>query len=732
LLEEGERSVRLEPKAMDVLVYLAARAGQVVSVEELLREVWRGVVVTDASVYMAIKQLRRALAGSGEDTQYVETIPKRGYRLTASVEHLVPEEAPSARIDAGQVASAQPQAGRVHTLSIRHSRWRALAATAFVAVLLAGAAWWLDDSADRRDAASPLGQQVFQFSVPGFQGMAVSPDGRHIAYISRTGERFSRLYLRPLDSLEAYPIDGTEGAISGPFWSHDSRHIAYAVIEKPGQAQFLIGAPKLYLARVARDGGPPQKFAEPAAVGADGAWSSDGVIVFDGGTGLERITAATGADRLPVTHLEPGEGAHVEPSFLPGGRRFLFSTAFGKQGVYVFDLDAGERTQLLPYSATAVYANGYLLFNRGSTLLAQRFDPDRLVLHGEPVRIADGLLSGREGGAYAGFSVSQNGVLAYVPYDWKNLVLPTFALAESQLAWYDRNGRRLSAVGEPAAYRGIALSHDGTRIVVHRHEEPSGGDLWMVDEGRGTLMRFTDGSGHETNPVFSPDDSRLAYSGGDFDVYQKPSSGAGTEELVLDSLRFALPSGWTRDNAILVTHTQATSTDADLSAVLGGDDGSVSLEGTRHNEIGGVLSPNGRWLAFASDESGAYEVYAVAYPERTRKLKVSTAGGEGPQWSNEGELFYYTADGALWAVATDAADSNGVFAAPQRLFQADLMIGNHFGEIGDLPHVPYAVSSDGERFLVNERVGGADDGFRPVEMPIVVVLNWTAKLQERP
>jgi DNA-binding winged helix-turn-helix (wHTH) protein/Tol biopolymer transport system component len=724
LLEDGERSMHLEPKAMDVLVHLAARAGQVVSVEELLREVWRGVVVTDASVYMAIKQLRRALAGSGDD--YVETIPKRGYRLTAPVEHLAAETAPAGALVAGEIAAGQPRLADDGSAVRERHPWFALAATGWVVALAGAAVWLLDGSRTDDDAAAPAGMQVFELSVPGLQGMAVSPDGQHIAYIARTAERFSRLYLRPLDSLEPHEVAGTEGALATPFWSPDSRHIAYGVID-PGRPQFLIGVPRLSMARVALDGGPPQTLAEDLPVGADGAWSTGGVIVFDGGTGLERLSAATGAERAPVTHLEPGENAHVDPSFLPDGRRFLFTAAYGEPGVYVQSLDTGERTQLFPDSVTAVYASGYLLFNRGRTLMAQRFDAERLALHGEPVRIADGLLTDRAGQS-AAFSVSANGVLAYIPFDLQEVMSPT--LAASRLAWYDRGGRLLGTAGEPGPYRGIALSPDSKRIVVHRHEEPAGGDLWMLDESRSTLMRFTDGARHETNPVFSPDGSRIAYSGGDFDLYQKPSSGAGAEELVLDTLRFALPSGWTRDDAVLVTHTQTTTIDADISAVLGGGDGAVLLEGTRHNEIGGVVSPDGRWLAFASDETGTYEVYVVPYPERTLKVRVSNAGGEGPQWADDGELFYYTPEGAIWAAAMNTGDASSVFAAPQPLFRAELMIGNHFSAIGDLPHVPYAVSRDGERFLINERVGGAEDGYRPVEMPIVVVLNWTAALEQ--
>jgi hypothetical protein len=390
-------------------------------------------------------------------------------------------------------------------------------------------------------------------------------------------------------------------------------------------------------------------------------------------------------------------------------------------------LDSAQRTQLMPDSATAVYANGYLLFNRGSTLMAQRFDAERLTLHGAPVSIAEGVFTD-PAGVYAAFSVSDNGVLAYMTDDYRDPATPVHA--QSQLAWYDRSGRRLGAVGDPGAYRGFALSHDGKRIVVHRHDGRYDGDLWMLDPDRNTFMRFTDGPRHESYPVFSPDDGWVLYSGGDFDLYRKPSSGVGLEELLLDTLRFALPSDWTPDDTVLVTHTQTTTTDADISALPLGDRSPALLESTHHNEVGGTLSPDGRWLAFASDESGRYEVYVVPYPNRTRKIPVSAAGGDGPQWSAAGELFFYTVDGAIMAARMDSDDAENPLEPAVELFRTDLLVGNHFGQIGELPHIPYAVTADWQRFLINERISGDEtDSYVPVNQSIVVILNWTAALE---
>lgn len=730
LLEDGERSIRIEPKAMDVLVYLTSRPGEVVSVEEILREVWRGVIVTDASVYMAIKQLRRALAGSGEDTEYVETIPKRGYRLVAAVERLVdpggsgpPEESLAAGPRLPALAESLPDPVPLY-------RRVALApvplAVFVVAVaLVAGVVWVLrGPGGDDIVSAVPAEPRFSEMTVANFESFALSHDGQYIAFTTRTSPTESVLNLRRMSEPEAHVIPGAAGATGTPFWSHDSRHIAYAVV-KPGDPAFLVMAAGFRLMRIARDGGPAQTLVEHVSVPPDGAWNADDVIVFDGGTGLERIAATTGGDHARVTELAPTEGAHVQPSFLPDGRRFLFTTAFGEPGVFVQSLDSGERTRILPHSGTAIYADGYLLFNRSGALFAQQFDLESLALQGEPTQIAEGLFTDPTG-VYAAVSVSRTGDLAYVTRAMDD---PTPDYAISQLVWYDRSGDRLETVGEPGVYRGMALSRDEKRIAVHRHDAPDEGDILLLDE-RGTFLRFTDGPRHEDSAVFSPDDSRILYAGGDYELYEKPSQGVGAEKPIVDGLRFSLPTDWPRDDTVLVTHTKMSAINADISAIrLGGDHGAVALAETAHDEIGGVLSPNGRFLAYSSDEFGRNEIYVVTYPERSRKWMVSTGGGEGPQWSKEGELFWFTTDGAVMAVTVDSADAENPLGSPQELFRANLMIGDHFISIGERPHVPFAVAADGERFLINERVSGDGAGFTPRTAKIVLVQDWTALVE---
>lgn len=743
LLENGAQSIKIEPRTMDVLAHLASRPGEVVSVEELLEAVWRGVVVGDSSVYMAIKQLRRALASGGDETQYIETIPKRGYRLTAPVERLevaaaVAEGAAEDLSPAARADAPRPAPPRLANERRPYRQW-ALAAAVLAGLSIAGAWLWSTPNASSGDAAATArgnaataaasGEgaarsagtaQLVRFEIPvaGAVSLAVSPDGRYLAYASGDSMETARIYLRPIGALEARPLAGTEGA-TVLFWSPDSRHIAFGAFESSG----------FRLKRIALDGGAAQTLAVLGGVPPSGSWNADGVIVFDGGTGIERVAASGGGGRAKVTQLEPNEGAHVLPSFLPDGRRFLFATAFTRSGVYVQALESAERVQLLPESAMTAYASGYLLFNRGAALVAQRFDPDTLTLHGEPIQLSDGLITDIPG-TWAAFSVSQTGVLAYAIGE------PLFAFAPahgpSQLTWYDRRGRRLQTVGEPGPYRGIALSPDG-RIAVHRHEDPLGGDIWVLDEGRDTFMRLTFGPGHAMLPVWSPDGRFVLYTGNDFNLYRKPSSGVGTEELVLDALRFELPSDWSRDGStVFLTHVQEVANNADISALRLGERAPILLEGTQFNEAGATLSPDGRWLAYDSDESGRYETYVRPYPDATRKWQASTAGGSFPRWSHDGrELFYLTGDGAMMAVPVEAGETGLSLGAPRRLFRADVVLGNHYSAIGEVGHVPYAVSPDGERFLINERMSAARADAGPAKpASIVVLVNWTAALEQ--
>jgi len=719
LLESAERSTKLEPRTMDVLAYLAARPGEVVSVEELLASVWRGVVVSEGSVYQAIKQLRQILSGAGDGASYIETIPKRGYRLTAPVEKLAPTRAPAAPSAAtaptAETAATSERAATSRTRPAAHlqpaTRWLATgAALAIAAVAALAASAWRWGAAPRSAHDDPPLATRFVISVPGLAGnrtLSVSPDGRYLAYTAGPADQ-TLLYIRSRGAFDARPLPGTEGATM-PFWSPDSREVGF----RSGSE----------LKRVAIVGGEPRTIADiGAAPLGTVTWSAAGGILFDGGTGIQRVPADGGTPARATT-LAPGEGAHTLPSFLPDGRRFFFMSGFKEpRGVYVQSLDSDTRSLVSPAAALAAYASGYLLLNQlDGTLTAQPFDLERLEARGEPVRLANDA---------AGFSVSSNGVLAYVV----GRVVPFTPPAQrTQLAWYDRGGRRLGPVGEPGVYRGIALSPDGHRAAVHRHDGNDSGDIWVldVDGGGAPPARRTFNRAHNVEPVWSPDGSRILYTGASFNLYLTAAAGGASESLLLDSLRFAFASDWSADGSTaLVTYVPPTANEVDIAAVVLDSRIVSPVAATPFNEGGAKFSPDGRAVVYNSNESGRIEVYARLYRSDAAPTRISTAGGAAPRWSRDGrEVFYLMEDGTLMA-ASVAVDAHGIAAeAPRALFKANLALGDHGSPIGELFHMPYDVAPDGERFLVNERIDAA-----PADTPpstagnIAVIVDWAAEL----
>lgn len=498
-----------------------------------------------------------------------------------------------------------------------------------------------------------------------------------------------------------------------PFWSPDGQEIG-----------FRAGGE---LKRVALVGGQPRRIADiGSAPNGRATWSAGGAILFDSGTGIERVPADGGV-AAKVTNLEPGEGAHALPEFLPDGRSFLFTSGFKDPGaIFVQPIDSERRAQVAPVTGLAAYASGYLLVNQfDGTLTAQPFDLDRLELRGEPTRLAEDV---------AGFSVSANGVLAYV-VGLSALFRPPTAV--TQLAWYDRAGHRLGSVGEPGPYRGIALSPDGRHIAVHSHEAVEFGDLWVLDATSGAATRRTMNRAHNLEPVWSPDSSRIVYTGASFNLYQTSARDPGPEQLVLDSLRFAFASDWSPDGkSVLVMHVPQTANQVDIAA-LSLDDGTVTpVLSSEFGEAGARFSPNGRFIAYNSDESGRYEVYVRAYPRAEGQTRISTEGGFAPLWSRDGrELFYLATDGTLMSVNVDTGERTLSAEAPHALFKAPFASGDHDSAIGPLFHRAYGVAPDGERFLVNERslapptnearIGAG--GVRATE--IAVVVDWTAGLE---
>jgi len=533
--------------------------------------------------------------------------------------------------------------------------------------------------------------------------LSVSPDGRRIVFLAKSTDGKYLLWVRTLDSLIPQALAGTQGALD-PFWSPDSRFIGFFADGK--------------LKKIEVSGGPPIALCEAAGPPAGGTWNRDGMIVFAPRTrsALQKVSASGGVPTA-ATALGQGESGHWQPIFLPDGRHFLYHVNPSPAGgsTFLASLDSAERKLLLSADSTNVlYSQGHLLFLRETTLMAQPFDTRRLVLTGEAFPITEQIqIQGTN--PYGVFSTSENGELVY----------ETGTGGGSQLVWFDRTGKQIGVVGDSAAYADLELSPDGKRASVSiQGQAGKGRDIWLYDVARGLRTRFTFDGEDEQGVIWSPDGTSLIFGSRRkqyLDLYQKASNGVGTEQLLLeDNVGNKYPTSWSPDGRSILyfTGTSTSQTGADLFFLpLSGDRKPVTFLNTQFNEIAGHFSPDGRWVAYYSNESGRYEVYVASFPGTGGKWQISTAGGKSVRWRRDGaEIFYLDPDNKLMVATVNGKGSSLEVGAVKPLFQTRAASPNY--------QYPYDVSADGQRFLINtlpEQVASA---------PITVVVNWTAGLKK--
>ena len=534
----------------------------------------------------------------------------------------------------------------------------------------------------------------------------ISPDGTRLVYVAAGADGKRAMWTRRLDSLNAEPLPGTEEA-ANPFWSPDSRSLGF----------FSAGSK---LAKVELNGGPAQVLTGVQG-NAGGTWNRDGVILFARSLhdGLYRIPA-TGGSPIPVTKLDESrkETGHVWPYFLPDGRHFLFlarSTQRENTSIYAGSLDSPERKLLINVDSNPVYAPpGFLLFRRGQTLMGQQFDANKLELQGEPFLIADQIDYGSATGR-GFFSASQTGTLTFVGFNAPN----------TQLVWFDRGGKQLGQIGSPAADLGVRLSPDEKHVAVTRLDLQAGTtDIWVIDLVRNKPSRLTFNPAGDAGPVWSPDSSRIIFSsdrGDGATIYQRLSNGTGNDEVVA---KFSAPAGpydWSPDGRFIIFSVISGLGSTDLWVMpMFGDQKSTPLVQTEFSERQARFSPDGKWIAYTSNASGTFQVYVESFPTSGGKWQVSATGGAQPQWRGDGkELFYLAPDRKLMAVEVNGAGSTFTAGIPKVLF--GLNVSAFFPGGGS--QICYAPTRDGQRFIVNTIVGDSS------QVPITVVLNWTADLK---
>ena len=531
--------------------------------------------------------------------------------------------------------------------------------------------------------------------APDFAQLAISPDGQQIVVAPGFGlQQPSPLWLRPLASTSGRLLTGTEGA-SFPFWSPDGRSIGFFADQK--------------LKRLDVNSQAIQILAD-APVARGGAWQADDTILFaPNPVGPLFRVPATGGQPTVATQLEAGQGDHRAPFILPDGEHFIYYARGTPQvrGVHVARLDGTEKKRLLDADGAAVYArSGHLLFPREGALLAQSFDATRLTLQGEAFRVADSV-SVNPGISLASLSASASGPIAY----------GTESIRRTQFTWFDRAGRRLETLGPPDQ-RSVAnpsLSPDGGRLAFSR---VVGGnwDIWLTDM-QGAISQVTSAISLDFNPVWSANGREIFYQSSNANIYSRSVTDGTPAQALLREPTMVYPSDVSPDGSVLL-YTRASGPSTDLWYVsLGADRTPHPFLQTASQERDGQFSPDGKWVAYQSNEAGHFEIYLQPFPGPGDRIRVSPGGGQHVRWARNGdgsELFYLAADQRLTSVrVTLGANGKLVLGTPVPLFRTEY-------DTGFLPRQHYVVSPGGQRFLMNAPTDAIDPP------SITLILNWKA------
>ena len=569
-------------------------------------------------------------------------------------------------------------------------------AVAGLAVIAAAALGLRDRSSARGEA------RAYRFTVPPrgvdeYRPAVISPDGRHLAFTSQ-----DRLWLRPLDRADPVALEGTDGA-KEPFWSPDSRSIGF----------FSAGPTGNTLKKVGIAGAPPETVAELPAGWATGTWSSSGAILMEvtetaDGEGWYLVRPGATATRIrPFPGDRPISPDKASPLFLPDGVHFLFTRPRGGEAFLQVGSIESEETQALVRadSQPAYAAPGFVFYVRDGALLAQSFDARIRRMTGEPQRLLDDLAFFAPTGV-AGFSVSQEGTLVV-----------RHRQGPSRLAWLDRDGREAGTLLDPDLYGDLKLSPDGRRLAVSINDPRTGSsDVWLVDLERKIPSRLTSSPRSEMMGRWSPDGQSLAFSTdwqGPPNVYLQDLADGPPRPLVPFDRKQQYPWAWTPDGGWLVyTNRDAVSKD-DLWITDRKGKERRRLLATEFTETEAALSPDGRFMAFTSDVTGAREIYLQSFPGGEGRVRVSSGGGFAARWRGDGrELFYVTRSGQLMAVPFDRGSSSVAAALPRPLFRFD-----------ETAYQGYDATPDGQRFLFNLASPGA------AASPDEVIVGWPRLLR---
>ena len=561
---------------------------------------------------------------------------------------------------------------------------------------------------------TPAETPSLRFTIPTEAKMpryvAISPDGTRLAYTGREADGRTLLRVRSLSGVTSHALAGTDDA-KQPFWSPDSRYIAFFTRNS--------------LKKIEAVGGSSEVICNADfAVGPGGAWNRDGSILFNssGSAGLYQVSSAGGTPTLVIKPDDAGT-SYGNPHFLPDGRHFSFFKRTGTptfkntdpargSGIYIGSLDSKESKRLLASSAAGIIAQNisgfsppsFLLFTRNQALMAQELDLKVLQLRGDPVLIADGVAD-EMFSSLAAFSTSRNGILALI-----------MARTQQELVLMDRVGKQLGPGTPVPVLAHPSFAHDG-KTVIYNQVDPRNGvsELWRLDLARNTNSVITFDTGADF-AAFSPDGASIAYCSpkmGQFAIIRQSSGGGGDHEILFENAQFKSLTGFSPDGRFLAF----TANYRLWILPLAGDRHPYRFYSVDCSQHHGQFSPDGKWIAYSSDETGDFEVYVQPFPATGAKSQISTHGGAQPRWRGDGkEMYYRSRDGKLMAVSIRVGAKLEV-GLPQVLFQASP------DPLYPAIATSYDVTRDGKRFVINTAL---DDGRGS---PITVIVNWAAQLK---
>jgi DNA-binding winged helix-turn-helix (wHTH) protein/Tol biopolymer transport system component len=717
LLRRGSR-VRLPDQSFALLAVLLECPGELVAREEIAKRLWPGdtFVDFDHGLNNAVNRLREALGDSADAPRFIETLPRRGYRFIAktngsgSVEAAGTSKIPNAGTTfVGNSTDANLE-GSVGQPGRRSYRWmiRTIPAIAALAVVLAIQLVRTTHPPSRRTFVLPPEGSTFNLVGDSGGSVALSADGRKLAFVAVDAKARSRIWVRELSKLNADPIEGTEGA-SFPFWSPDGRWLGFFADGK--------------LKKINPEEGPAITLCD-STFGRGWSWSRSGVIIFAPAShgGIFRIPDSGGVP-VAVTKVDTSiHTTHRWPKFLPDGEHFIYLAAnhfsdASHNGIYRSSLDDQKTEFLVATDADATYESGYLFYLRKDDLLAQRFDASRGRLEGEPRPTVERVLYDPTIWK-AVFDASNNGLMAY------QLGVKSIG---TQLKWFDRAGKEIGVLGDPGFYWNPRLSRDGRKLAFGR-AKPSAGysDVWVYDIVSGIKSRITLDEFDYGYPLLIQNDTQVIFDGKrqHYNLYVSDSTGSQKPRLVLDIGIDSWPVDISPDGRFLI-FAQGNAIGQGKSQLrvyaMNGKTAPYRLLEGDAVERGAVFSPDGRWVAYSSTQSGREDVYVIAFharpdpgdgvdPSVGRRWQISSSGGYNPRWSRGGrELIYVNEENTLIAVSVSGKAQEFEVGEAHALFHANPLIDRYL--------LNFDTSPDGNKILVNvstpERAA-----------PITIVENW--------